>query len=203
MYLVNRFESKEESEVKNGIDTSQYFDDTGSTLISVIGFGGIIFGVITAALGLMTNLANGLYSLIGGVFLIIFSIAIMQLNEDIFGRWTESGRTYYLKWNNFKKFLKDNSLIKEHPPESIVVWKKYLIYGAALGVADKVYKSMKLQVPNISDYDDGILWYHYYGGYGFMHSAFYTSNSTINASSDTGSFGGLGGGSGGGGGGAF
>ena len=192
-----------ESEVKNGIDTSQYFDDTGSTLISVIGFGGIIFGVITAALGLMTNLANGLYSLVGGVFLIIFSIAIMQLNEDIFGRWTESGRTYYLKWNNFKKFLKDNSLIKEHPPESIVVWKKYLIYGAALGVADKVYKSMKLQVPNISDYDDGILWYHYYGGYGFMHSAFYTSNSTINASSDTGSFGGLGGGSGGGGGGAF
>ena len=56
-----------------------------------------------------------------------------------------------------KNFLEDNSLIKEHPPESIIIWKKYLIYGAALGVADKVYESMKLQVPNISDYDnDGL-----------------------------------------------
>ena len=191
-----------EDSVKNSIDYSTYFDDTGSTLISIIGFGGIAFGVIIAALGLMTNLGNGIYSLAGGVFLIIFSIVMMHLDEDIFGRWTENGRVFYLKWNNFKKFLKDNSLIKEHPPESIVVWKKYLIYGAALGVADQVYKSMKLQMPNISDYDDGIFMYHYYGGYGLFHNAYYTSNSTIN-SSDSGSFGGLGGGSGGGGGGAF
>ena len=98
--------------------------------------------------------------------------------------------------------MKDNSLIKEHPPESIVIWRKYLIYGAALGVADKVYKSMKLQVPNISDYDDGLFMYHYYGGYGIFYSAYHTSISTT-SSSDAGSFGGLGGGSGGGGGGAF
>lgn len=192
-----------QQDVKNKINLEQYFDDTGSTLISIIGFGGLIFGVIIAALGLMTNLANGLYCLAGGVFLVVFSIAIMHLDEDIFGKWTENGRVYYLKWNNFKKFLKDNSLIKEHPPESIVVWRKYLIYGSALGVAEKVYKSMKLQVPNISDYDDGVFMYHYYGGYGLMHSAFNTSNSTLNPSSDSGGFGGLGGGSGGGGGGAF
>ena len=101
-----------------------------------------------------------------------------------------------------KKFLKDNSLIKEHPPESIVIWKKYLIYGAALGVADKVYESMKLQIPNISDYDDGIFWYHYYGGYGIMYHAYDTSY-TATHTSDSGGFGGFGGGSGGGGGGAF
>ena len=145
---------------------------------------------------------NGIYALAGGIFLIIFSIVLMRVDEDIFGRWTESGRAYYLKWKNFKKFLKDNSLIEEHPPESIVIWRKYLIYGAALGVADKVYKSMKLQVPNISDYDDGLFMYHYYGGYGIFYSAYHTSISTT-SSSDAGSFGGLGGGSGGGGGGAF
>ena len=93
--------------------------------------------------------------------------------------------------------------MKEHPPESIVVWKKYLIYGTALGVADKVYESMKLQVPNYLDYNDDLFYYHYYGGYGIMYSAYNTSNTTLNPSSDTGSFGGLGGGSGGGGGGAF
>ncbi|WP_297827976.1 DUF2207 domain-containing protein [uncultured Methanobrevibacter sp.] len=201
-WFMGQIESWQD-EVKNSVDTSQYFDDTGSTLISGIAIGGLIFGIIFAILGIMTNLINGMYALIGGVFLIIFSIALLYLDEDIFGRWTESGRTFYLKWNNLKKFLKDNSLIKEHPPESIVVWKKYLIYGSALGVADQVYKSMKLQVPNISDYDDDLFRYHYYGGYSMMYSAFQTGETAANPSSDSGGFGGFGGGSGGGGGGAF
>ena len=174
-----------EKNVENQINLEEYFDGTGSSMISFISVAGLVFGVIIAILGFTTELGNGVYALAGGIFLIIFSIAIMRLDEDIFGRWTESGRVFYLKWRNFKKFLKDNSLIKEHPPESIVVWKKYLIYGAALGVADKVYDAMKLQAPNYVDYDDG------------------TGQTTANPSSDSGGFGGLGGGSGGGGGGAF
>ena len=183
--------------------TEEYFDDTGSTIIIFIGLGGIVFGIIIAILGFLTNLGNGLISLVAGILLIIFSVVIMFLPNDIFGRWTESGRVYYLKWRNFKKFLQDNSLINEHPPESIVIWKKYLIYGTALGVADNVYEAMKLQVPNISDYDDDLFRYHYYGGYGIMYGAYRTGQSSANPSSDSGGFGGFGGGSGGGGGGAF
>ena len=192
-----------EKNVENQINLEEYFDGTGSSMISFISVAGLVFGVIIAILGFTTELGNGVYALAGGIFLIIFSIAIMRLDEDIFGRWTESGRVFYLKWRNFKKFLKDNSLIKEHPPESIVVWKKYLIYGAALGVADKDYDAMKLQAPNYVDYDDDLFYYHYYGGYGLMYSAFRTGQTTANPSSDSGGFGGLGGGSGGGGGGAF
>ena len=186
-----------EKNVENQINLEEYFDGTGSSMISFISVAGLVFGVIIAILGFTTELGNGVYALAGGIFLIIFSIAIMRLDEDI------SGRVFYLKWRNFKKFLKDNSLIKEHPPESIVVWKKYLIYGAALGVADKVYDAMKLQAPNYVDYDDDLFYYHYYGGYGLMYSAFRTGQTTANPSSDSGGFGGLGGGSGGGGGGAF
>ena len=192
-----------EKNVENQINLEEYFDGTGSSMISFISVAGLVFGVIIAILGFTTELGNGVYALAGGIFLIIFSIAIMRLDEDIFGRWTESGRVFYLKWRNFKKFLKDNSLIKEHPPESIVIWKQYLIYGAALGVADKVYDAMKLQAPNYVDYDDDLFYYHYYGGYGLMYSAFRTGQTTANPSSDSGGFGGLGGGSGGGGGGAF
>ena len=61
---------------------------------------------------------------------------------------------------------------------------------------------MKLQVPNISDYDDDIFMYHYYGGYGMMNTAFATGASSANPS-DSDGFGSGGGGSGGGGGGAF
>ncbi len=201
-WFLNHVKSWEEA-VKNEIDLPKYFDDTGSTLISTIGLGGMVFGGIIAILGFMTNLGNGFFCLIAGVILIIFSIGMMMIDEDIFGRWTESGRVFYLKWDNFKKFLEDNSLIKEHPPESIVVWRKYLIYGAALGVAEEVYESMKLQIPNISEYDDDIFRYHYYGGYGLFHGFYNSSYSTVHSSSDSGGFGGFGGGSGGGGGGAF
>ena len=201
-WFMEKIENWEET-VKNSINSAEYFDDTGSTLITIISGLGLIFGVIIGALGLFTNLGNGFYALLGGVFLVIFSIVLMRLDDDIFGRWTESGRTFYLKWRNFKKFLKDNSLINEHPPESIVIWNKYLVYGTALGVAEEVYESMKLHVPNIHEYDDGLYMYHYYGGYYLMHDAFSTGESAANPSSDSSGFGGFGGGSGGGGGGAF
>ncbi|MGX8694415.1 MAG: DUF2207 domain-containing protein [Methanobrevibacter sp.] len=198
------FESWTDSvEKKTEAKKEEYFNDTGSTMISFIGIGGIIFGILVAILGFLTNLGNGLYCIIAGVLLILFSIAILMLPEDIFGRWTETGRVFYLKWENLKKFLKDNSLIEEHPPESIVIWKKYLIYGTALGVAEEVYDAMKLHVPNLADYNDGVFIYHYYGGYNLMHSAYSTGQSAANPSSDSGGFGGFGGGSGGGGGGAF
>lgn len=200
--FVDRIENWENS-VQNNMNTEELFNDTGTRMIKIIGMLGFIFGVIIAILGFSTNLGNGTYALVSGILLIIFSAILRHVADDIFGKWTEKGRVFYLKWNNFRKFLKDNSLMKEHPPESIVIWKKYLIYGTALGVADKVYESMKLQVPNYLDYDDDIFYYHYYGGYGLMYSAFHTSNTTLNPSSDSGGFGGLGGGSGGGGGGAF
>ena len=201
-WFMSQFEHWEET-VKDQINLPEYFDDRGSTAIAAISIGGLAFGAIIAILGFTTELKSGVYALAGGILLIIISLVLMRLNEDIFGRWTEKGRTFYLKWRNFKKFLKDNSLINEHPPESIVVWRKYLIYGAALGIADKVYENMKLQVPNYLDYDDDLFMYHYYGGYGLMYSAFRTGESAANPSSDSGGFGGLGGGSGGGGGGAF
>ena len=205
-WFMEKIENWEES-VKNSINSAEYFDDTGSTLITIISGLGLLFGIVIGALGLFTNLGNGFYALLGGVFLVIFSIVLMRLDDDIFGRWTESGRTFYLKWGNFKKFLKDNSLINEHPPESIVIWNKYLVYGTALGVADEVYKAMKLNAP--STYDDDYYYYsdiyrfHSYAGLAMMHSAFDTGISAANPSSGSGGIGNVGGGSGGGGGGAF
>ena len=195
-----------QNNVKDSIEprVNEEFNDTGTTIITALSVGGLVVGVILTLLGIWTELKSGMYSIAGGIFLILFSVLIMRLDDDKFGQWTPKGRVMYLKWKNFKKFLKDNSLIKEHPPESIVIWRKYLIYGAALGVADKVYDAMKLQETNLSDYhDDDLFLYHHYGGYYMMHHAIMSGQSTVNSSSDSGGFGGLGGGSGGGGGGAF
>ena len=200
---LSTLEDKLSSERNAKSFQEDYKSWAGYSLSILIAIVGLVFGVIIAVMGFSTELGNGFISIIGGGFLIVFSLMLFFVPNDIFGRWTKEGRIFYLKWSNFRKFLKDNSLIKEHPPESIVVWKKYLIYGAALGVSDNVFKAMKLHVPNVSDYDDGIFIYHYYGGYYLFAHAYDTSVSAANPSSGSGGFGGFGGGSGGGGGGAF
>ena len=199
--LDNFYESAK-SEYLSEETVNRYFNNRGSDITMFLAFGGIAMAAIMLFLGFTTNLKAGIYVLAGGAFLLVFSIALIFLPDDIFGQWTPEGRVFYLKWKNFKKFLQDNSLIKEHAPDSIVVWKKYLIYGTALGIADEVYESMKMKIPDYADYDDSVLVYHYYGGYHMMHTAYDTGYSAANPSDSSG-FGGLGGGSGGGGGGAF
>ena len=72
--------------------------------------------------------------------------------------------------------------MKEHPPESIVIWNQYLVYATALGVADKVYESMKLHVGEGNIDDDYLDSYYYYGtGYYMMHNAIDTGIQTAPA----------------------
>jgi uncharacterized membrane protein len=70
-----------------------------------------------------------------------------MIRKDFFGRWTKEGREYYQKWVNFSRFLSDFSLLSEYPPESIIVWEKYLVYGTALGVAEKVISTLQKFIP--------------------------------------------------------
>ena len=191
---------------ENGVET--YFNDKGSSEMSGLAIVGIVFGIAIAAIGFFFGGTHAFTTIVAGIALLVFSVVLLFIPESVFGQWTEKGRVFYLKWSNFKKFLQDNSLIKEHPPESIVIWKQYLIYGAALGVADKVYDAMKLQMPDVYEYDDGIFLYHTYGGYYMMHNAYYIGDNMGDpSSSDSFDFGGFddfgGGGFDGGGGGAF
>ena len=184
---------------------AQLFNAKGNKLATYYAIAGGALGVIFAIiLYLETDFytTGAVIGLIGSIYLVIVGIIIYLLPDDIFGQWTKEGRVYMLKWKNFRKFLKDNSLMKEHPPESIVIWNQYLVYATALGVADKVYNAMKLEIDEFDD--DYIGLYYYYGsGYYIMHSAINTGIDTATGGSDSSGFGGIGGGSGGGGGGAF
>ncbi|MDP1551697.1 MAG: DUF2207 domain-containing protein, partial [Methanobacteriaceae archaeon] len=105
---------------------------------------------------------------------------------------------------NFKRFIKDFSLIKEYPPESVAVWNQYLVYATALGVADKVRKSMEMSLPSDDLNRSDIYLFHYYGGYVLLSSTLNSGMATANqGDGGSGGVGGVGGGSGGGGGGAF
>lgn len=41
---------------------------------------------------------------------------------------------YLVKWEGFKKYLEDYSMLSEHEENAILIWEKYLIYAISLGV---------------------------------------------------------------------
>ena len=188
-------------------ELSKFFIGTGSMIMNIYGIIGIIIGFIGIIIpffsfGPTPDAPPILFY--SGILLLIMGIISLALPQTVGGRWTEYGKEYHDKWMNFKKYLTDFSLIKEHPPESVTIWNNYLVYASALGIADKVKKSMEMYVPagELERYDSYS--FYRYGGYGVMYSSFNDGLSTASKSeSSSGSSGSSGGGSGGGGGGAF
>jgi uncharacterized membrane protein len=149
------------------------------------------------------------------VILIIEQIIIFFFIDTPLGTWTKEGKEFHDKWKNFEKYIKDFSLIKERPPESIKIWGRFLVYATALGCAEEVSKNMKKyiefrNIPETTLYDYDLVSLGYFWGLYNIRNTFYTNlNSSDFGTSgfDTGSFGDIGGpgsgGFGGGGGGVF
>ncbi|MEM4336254.1 MAG: DUF2207 domain-containing protein [Candidatus Anstonellales archaeon] len=142
-------------------------------------------------------------AMFGGI--VSFLLAAVAGGKKIwFGRWKKEGRVLNLKWSNFKKYLSDFTLLKEHPPSSVKLWDYYMSYAVAFGVAEKTLKAMKVSVPE-RELRTSRLYplYHQPVYFSTMRSSFIPSYSPPSRSSGGyGSIGGFGGGFGGGGGGA-
>ncbi len=174
-----------------------------------------IFILILSPILLVTSLIMGgrEYPQIIQVFswfaLVDWTVAwiMLMLPKDVFGRWTKTGREYYLRWKNFEKYLSDYSLIKEKPPESVVLWDQYLIYGTAIGIAKKVSKAIKEISPKGMENSPLYpAWTDLYWYAAISRLPYYASihSSESSSSSGGGNFGGgIGGGFGGGGRGGF
>lgn len=180
----------------------EIFINKGAKYMKIYGIIGIILAIIVAYFTMGDPLGKLPFST--AVLLATTSIIAILLPEDIPGHWTPQGREYIEKWNNFKKYLKDFSQIKEYPPESVKIWNKYLVYATALGIAENVIKAMKLQLPEQELEENDVYIFHYYGGYGLLSTALATGMSTSTETEhDNISIGDIGGGDMGGGGDAF
>lgn len=213
--LTNREVAKEFNEALRNIENSykkeniepvlgNYFSDKGSTRILMYALVGAIIGFILPFVCMaFSDIPNLTYCFWGSIVFLIICIALFFLPDRNTGRWTQEGIDEFSKWQAFERFIKDFSLIKEHPPESIAIWNEYLIYATALGDAKAVIKAMKDIGPvpeTSSDYD--LYCYGYHDGPEMFYTAAAVSR-VGESNSDSGSVGGAGGGSGGGGGGAF
>jgi len=120
-------------------------------------------------------------------------------------RRTKAGQTAYVKWNAFRRFLRDYSRIESREPMAVHLWEHYFVYAIPLGVAKKMIAITRLKVPG-AEVDSGIDSSYFYH-WTYWTNSFQGSVQAANQSSSSnsgGSFSSGGGGGGGGGGrGAF
>ena len=182
------------------------FNKKGDNYLKIYGLAGIIVAALIFFFTVSDQIPAAGWAFLSSIILGVVAIISLIMPQRIAGQWTTYGEEYDAKWHNFKKYIEDFSLIKEYPPESVVIWNKYLVYATALGVADAVRKAMELSLPRDQLEGSEIYLFHYYGGYALLTSSFDTGMTTAAAGSGGGDFGGvgdIGGGFGGGGGGAF
>lgn len=189
----------------NDNELNKFFSKKGDSYLKLFGGIALIAAVIVFIITIMDPIPAASVALLMSIILGVVAIISLILPQKIGGQWTTYGEEYDAKWHNFKKYVQDFSLMKEYPPESIVIWNKYLVYATALGAADAVRKAMELNVPREELNGSDLYMFHYYGGYLLLNSAFDTGMTTATASSgnggDFGGVGDIGGGFGGGGGG--
>lgn len=132
---------------KNGA-TSQlvelgYLEKRGArykSIVSKIGYIGLVSAIALAQLGIFSITGSGFYLI--PFLTLVASLLVTLLVSSFFNKRTEFGNREYAKWLAFKKHLVDYSVTKNHPIDSVVLWGKYLIYGAALGVSLKAISQL-------------------------------------------------------------
>ncbi|WP_457569976.1 DUF2207 family protein [Desulfurobacterium sp.] len=139
----------DDSIVNEYLDLRGYSSFNTAAIISLILLIFFIVGVIILDSPLIDSAA-----VIGHCLVLIAQIIVfLSLPPQVLGRWRERRYRESLLWEGFKKFLSNMAMIKKYAPEDISIWKEWLIYGTALGVADKVEKAMKelnVDIPDVN-----------------------------------------------------
>ncbi|HML04415.1 MAG TPA: DUF2207 domain-containing protein, partial [Methanobacterium sp.] len=147
-----------------GDSFKESFYNKGDKYLKIFAFFGLIpaialFIIVVLSKSAFHNLFSGMFTL-SALILGLVSLISLLLPQRIAGHWTPYGREYYEKWESFKRYVQDYSLIKDSPPESVKIWNKYLVYATALGAAKGVKKAMELSIPQKQLKENDVYIYH-------------------------------------------
>ncbi|MFA5745853.1 MAG: DUF2207 domain-containing protein [archaeon] len=198
--FINDFRAlqiKVQKETNRWANKNKYFDKTGMIVanIAIILYAFIFSRIINFIFfGYIFPTWVTFVFWISAIVIIIANIATRSKISFsvIFGRFSKEGRVKNLQWTNFKKYITDFSLIKQYPPQHVILWEEYMVYATAFGVAKEASKALKTAMPEEVSKNEQFV----------VYSAFAMSSfSTTMGNSSSGGFGGHGGGGFGGGGG--
>ncbi|HPE94915.1 MAG TPA: DUF2207 domain-containing protein, partial [Bacillota bacterium] len=131
------------------------------------------YWIITAALiavscviGICSEISGGvMLSALVGALLAAVSVFCLTITKRIivtdYVLLTQDGENRYAMWGAFARYLDDFTTFDDRELPDIKVWRRYLVYAAALGRSKKVTQSLRVKYPHFNDssYQDDCWFY--------------------------------------------
>jgi uncharacterized membrane protein len=87
---------------------------------------------------------------IGGACLLVNAalvVATLALGRRAWRRRSPAAQLEAERWEAFRRYLVDFPRLHEAPPASLALWERYLVYGIAFGIADRVLQGAQIHMP--------------------------------------------------------
>jgi uncharacterized membrane protein len=163
--MSTRFE-RFQSAVGGEVDRRKWFRSIGA-LVLVAGI--LLFGAAGAALGwLALDGWRSVYPRFWDVVLIAVAacllvgaallLAALLFARRLWRRRTKAGQTEAERWEAFRRYLTDFPRLHEAPPATLALWERYLVYGIAFGIAERVLQGAQLHMPEALHQASAIYW---------------------------------------------
>lgn len=136
-----------------------------------------LLGFLLATMGADTFLAlGGWFLLIGGLVVFFANLLICRRRVML----TQKGEDERANWQALERFFREFSTFDEKELPEVGLWAELLLYAAALRVADRVMKQLRLRYPD----DSAAIWQHgnaavVYGGYGLSSHTYRNSHELV------------------------
>ena len=85
-----------------------------------------------------------------------FIYVIAMIYIACFTKKTKKGINHYKKWTALKNFMNDFGTMNTKELPEITLWEKYLVYAVSLGCAQKLSKTMKIKIQELSKTGDTV-----------------------------------------------
>ena len=215
---AKRFESFKEH-VTKAIEARRWFESRGlvpivlgiagfALLAAILLFLGIQgFRALAPRFGDIVLIALGICAAVNAVTCLLAAFAVR-----LWRRRRPAAQAEAERWEAFRSYLTDFPRLQEAPPASLELWERFLVYGIAFGIAERVLQGAHLHMPEKLHEASSVYWISPSGDLGSgpsalsiadLSSGFGSALSPPSSGSGGGFSGGGGSGGGGGGGGAW
>jgi uncharacterized membrane protein len=91
---------------------------------------------------------------------------VAAFNVRLWRKRTRKAQLEAERWDAFRRFLRDFPRLEEVPPATLELWERYLVYGIAFGLAERVLEAAHLHMPQELYDASSLYWASADGGFG-------------------------------------
>ena len=93
------------------------------------------------------------------------------LNAKLWRRRSPEAQAEAERWDAFRRYLTDFPRLQDAPPATLELWERFLVYGIAFGIAERVLQGAQLRMPEALHEQSSIYWISGHGDLGSGPSA--------------------------------